>query len=117
MVFIQNCLRILGFGDKHNYTHNYQTGNNRKPVHHVVIYSQIEAQRVLEFIGPRLVIKKRQADLLLEWLAIKKPRTHDSHPSIVRPREEEIYWELRTLNHRGNQLVGVMPEQEAIATK
>jgi len=84
--------------------------DNWKQTYTLRIESYADIERILKQVKDHLIIKRRQAELMLEFLEIRKctPRQFEYKDGRVRrvavgysQRELEIYKELRKLNRRG----------------
>jgi len=62
---------------------------------------QRKIKEILELTLPFMIVKKKQAELLLEWVNIRI-NLHNGKSHLE--RETEIYYELKELNKRGRNL-------------
>jgi hypothetical protein len=95
MEWLQQLLGTQGYGriyhDKCRKLPNHKT----KFVYNIASVQGVK--QILDQIAPLLVIKKEQAKLLLEFIAMKEEKADYG----VLPREKEIFEELTKLNRRG----------------
>lgn len=74
-------------------------GGNRKPVYNINVQGLQRSLKIIPLILPYLVTKKREAELVLEFIAIRQAlyntKKHD-------PREEAISEEMRQLKANRN---------------
>lgn len=86
----------------------HRAGNerkNRKPCW-VLVFRSVVAQSLLASVMPYLLMKKRQAELVMEFIPLALERKATSRPSERAPKDiiqkqEVIYQELKSLNARG----------------
>lgn len=95
MDWLQQLLGEKGIG--HTYHEKRSKQPNHKPKHVYNIAAVQGVKQILDQIAPLLVIKKEQAKLLLEFIAMKEEKADYG----VLPREKEIFEELKHLNTRG----------------
>jgi len=77
---------------------------NRNPVYRIHIKKLGYIYEILKLIKKYLIIKKRNADLVIEFIKIhdSELRNYDYWKKIIHsPRQIEIYDELKILNKRG----------------
>lgn len=94
MDYLQQLLGVKGYG--HTY-HEHRKIPNHKTKYVYNIASVQGVKQILMQIIPLLIIKKKQAKLVLEFIAIKEEKADYG----VLPREKEIFLELKHLNARG----------------
>lgn len=83
-------------------TGSFHKGKRRKPKHKPKFVYNVGsingAKQILEQITPHLIVKRRRAELVLEFIKIKE----SSSSGMASPRILEIFEEVRELNLRGN---------------
>jgi hypothetical protein len=75
---------------------------NHKRAYRWKLYTK-EVRQLLEAIQPFLVIKKRQAEIILEFLPTMRYNANQFHPYTEQELEKklELYYEIANLNQRG----------------
>lgn len=74
-----------------------QGGTNKKPCYVVNLYRIPDIEKLLAQIRPYLIVKAKQADLLLRYCAIRRGANHGEHLA----EELNMVQELKVLNRRG----------------
>jgi hypothetical protein len=99
--FLEECKRIMETERPILPTKGNQREKavNWKETYHIRVSKQSEIKVILNLILPFLVIKNRQAKLLLEWIDIRESLSRGWGGR--QKRETEIYEELRELNKKG----------------
>lgn len=90
------------------------SGKNQKNVYLYSIFSMPEVYSVLKTISPYLIIKKKQAELVLKWIELEDERmrrTYFGDPLQYSDEQKEIWKALMVLNHRGR--ISIMSYQRA----
>lgn len=94
---LEICQKYLhGLGRVGIHTRNYE---GRKSIYYLKLSKFSHVIRVLREIAPYLVVKQKQAKLMLEFLEIRNYRPHPRTAEGVTGREWEIYREMKQLNH------------------
>jgi len=76
-----------------------QQQENRKKCYRFTVPSNVQ-RWLLASILPYLVIKKRQAEIVLQFLSLLGEKDHGQEDANL-ARREQLYQEVHDLNHRG----------------
>ncbi|RLI00647.1 hypothetical protein DRO31_08330 [Candidatus Bathyarchaeota archaeon] len=102
---LEHVKNQLGYG--HIYLRNPAGKRGRRESWVLVIPSEM-AEDFINMILPHLIIKRRQAELVLEFIKIRKSRRCWKYDHEERKRIEEIIREIRKMNRNGVHLMKVM---------
>jgi hypothetical protein len=100
---VKKCLEITKIGRIHKATKHHPW----KPAYFWTVYTFTGSYSVLKQIEPYLVRKKKQAQLALEFLELRKTMIRRNGRLIVTKDVLEIYEEMRKMNGgKGRKVVG-----------
>ena len=101
IAFLEKIKETLGCG--YVYSHRKERkSTNQNTQYKFCIFKQSDQRELLEQMLPFLIIKKKQAILILEYLKIRKETPRGNCNGSKRSsREFEIYGEVKELNRRG----------------
>jgi hypothetical protein len=97
---IELLKRDLGGSTDVNYDRKRITALRKKPLHRWRVMSHSDVKKILEMVLPYLVVKRRQAELVLQFV-----KSRQSRPQNTPYTEEEtaLYKQVRALNARLKQ--------------